>query len=362
MANPVSDPTLESPTAGAHRRFDPLLKEWVLVSPQRISRPWHGQTEDGAPPDRPTYDPNCYLCPGNRRAGGVQNPAYDAVFVFDNDFSALRPALPDVPALADHGSSVLIAAPERGICRVVCFTPRHDLTMADMEPAQIHRVVEAWVSQCQELAQLPHIHYVQVFENKGALMGCSNPHPHGQIWATESVPTIVAREQDAQSAYQRMHGSCLLCHYVSQESHSEERTVAENDHFMAVVPFWARWPFETLLITKHHCPSLSALNAAQRLALSEILARLTRTYDQLFGVSFPYSMGFHQCPSDGQTHTEWHLHAHFYPPLLRSASIRKFMVGYEMLAEPQRDLTPEQAAQFLQKVSAAAGDTKAFPR
>jgi len=222
--------------------------------------------------------------------------------------------------------------------------------------------VEAWVSQCQELVQVPHIHYVQVFENKGALMGCSNPHPHGQIWATESVPTIVAREQNAQDRHQARHGRCLLCDYVAQETRLQERTVTENDHFLAVVPFWARWPFETLLVTKSHCPSLPAMNAAQRVSLSEILAHLTRTYDRLFGVSFAYSMGFHQCPSDGRAHQEWHLHAHFYPPLLRSATIRKFMVGYEMLAEPQRDLTPEQAAQSLRLASAGAGHTTAFPR
>ena len=348
--NIAPNPLLEQP----HRRFNPLTQEWVLVSPHRARRPWLGQVEKVPPENLPAYDPACYLCPGNARAGGHQNPSYTSTFVFDNDFSALL--LPEQSASTSSdplpGPPALFRAESAsGICRVVCFSPRHDLTLPQMSQAEVACVLRTWSEQTQELGSLDFINYVQVFENKGAIMGCSNPHPHSQIWAVSHLPVEPAKELAAQQSYLKQQGSCLLCDTLAAERRSGERIVAENDHFTALVPFWAVWPFELLVIAHRHSGSLPELDDAELSALADLLRRVTARYDNLFEISFPYSMGFHQAPSDGEAHPEWHLHAHFYPPLLRSATVRKFMVGFEMLAMPQRDLTPETAAARLRQLS-----------
>jgi UDPglucose--hexose-1-phosphate uridylyltransferase len=326
-----------------HRRYNPLTREWVLVSPHRTDRPWQGQMEEPAAAKQPEYDPKCYLCPGNERAGGVRNPQYTSTFVFDNDFAALKP---DTPTDRSEQDGLLIAEAEPGICRVVCFSPRHDLTLANMEQADIRLVVDTWIDQYGDLGAKPFINYVQIFENRGAMMGASNPHPHCQIWSSYRLPNEVAKEQASLSA----SGTCLLCDYVRVESGARIRVVEENDGFLTVVPFWAVWPFETIILARRHVTALDQLTSAERDALADILRRTTARYDRLFKVSFPYSMGFHQRPTDGEMHNEWHLHAHFYPPLLRSATVRKFLVGYEMLGMPQRDITPESAAERLRSV------------
>jgi UDPglucose--hexose-1-phosphate uridylyltransferase len=326
-----------------HRRFNPLTREWVLVSPHRTKRPWQGQIEKTDPEVKPAYDPKCYLCPGNERAGGVRNPTYESTFAFDNDFAAL---LPDAPPFPAHDSPLLVAEAERGVCRVVCFSPRHDLALGDMAAADIRKVVDAWVSQYQELGAMPFIHYVQIFENRGAMMGASNPHPHCQIWATEHLPNEPQKEQNAFTAAP----TCLLCDYVQLELTLAERTLYENDSFLVVVPYWALWPFETLVISRRHLTAMDELSETERDDLAETLRRAAGAYDRVFDVMFPYSMGFHQRPTDGDSHPEWHFHAHFYPPLLRSATVKKFMVGFEMLGSPQRDLTAEQAAQRLREL------------
>jgi UDPglucose--hexose-1-phosphate uridylyltransferase len=331
-----------------HRRYNPLTREWVLVSPQRTTRPWQGQVEEAKPHTLPEYDPDCYLCPGNERAGDARNPAYTGTFVFDNDFAALRPETP--PDKYEEG--ILIAEGERGICRVVCFSPRHDLTLSAMGVDEVRQVVDVWVAQFQELGEMPTINSVQIFENRGAMMGASNPHPHCQIWAEQSVPNQAFREVSAQTDYRARHKSCLLCDYVATELVKEERIVCQNEEFIAVVPFWAVWPFETLVMGKRHTTGLDQLGDSERNALAGVLKQLTSGYDRLFATAFPYTMGFHQRPTDGEDHLECHLHAHYYPPLLRSATVRKFMVGYEMLAMPQRDITAEQAAKRLREVTA----------
>jgi UDPglucose--hexose-1-phosphate uridylyltransferase len=330
-----------------HRRFNPLTRDWVLVSPHRTQRPWQGQVEEVAPEKQPEYDPQCYLCPGNSRAGGVVNPKYTSTFVFDNDFAALKPDTP--PGHFDSGG-LLIAEAEPGICRVVCFSPKHNLTVANMSSADLRKVVDTWVEQYDDLGSRPGINSVQIFENRGAMMGASNPHPHCQIWSNLTVPNEVAREQASQQDWRTGHGNCMLCEYAGSELRTGDRVVEENDGFVTVVPFWAVWPFETLVISKRHLTGMDRLAGAERDGLAEILQRTTARYDRLFQVSFPYSMGFHQRPTDGEPHEEWHFHAHFYPPLLRSATVRKFVVGYEMLAMPQRDITAESAAQRLRDV------------
>jgi UDPglucose--hexose-1-phosphate uridylyltransferase len=327
-----------------HRRFNPLTRQWVLVSPHRTQRPWQGQTETRDTPSQPDYDPECYLCPGNSRAGGARNPQYDTTFVFDNDFAALKPSTP-IDRFERDG--LLIAESEPGICRVICFSPKHNLTIANMEQAGLRRVVDTWVEQFVDLGQRESIAYVQFFENRGAMMGASNPHPHCQIWSNHTVPNEVLTEQESQLAWRAAHHRCLLCDYTRLELASRERVLEENASFLTVVPFWAVWPFETMAIPKRHLTGLDALTDAEREDLADILKRTTARYDKLFHVSFPYSLGFHQRPTDGAPHDEWHFHAHFYPPLLRSATVRKFLVGYEMLATPQRDITPEAAAERL---------------
>jgi UDPglucose--hexose-1-phosphate uridylyltransferase len=332
--------------ATPHRRLNRLTGEWLLVSPHRTARPWQGQVEDQPTEQRPAYDPACYLCPGNERAGGVRTPEYTSTFVFDNDFAAL---LPDTPQQRLDRDGLLIAESERGICRVVCFSPRHDLTLGGMDPAAVRRVVDTWTDQYAELGGIPWVGHVQIFENRGAMMGASNPHPHGQIWANERLPNEPAREQRQQEAY-AAGGGCLLCDYLAAELKDGERVICQNEGFVALVPFWAVWPFEVLVQPREHHGALSDLDDAERDALADLLGQLTRRYDRLFQVSFPYSMGLHQRPTDGAAHREWHLHAHFYPPLLRSATVRKFMVGYELLGQPQRDITPESAADRLRNV------------
>jgi UDPglucose--hexose-1-phosphate uridylyltransferase len=330
-----------------HRRLNPLTGDWVLVSPGRTRRPWQGQVEP--PPQQvvPAYDSACYMCPGNARAAGERNPAYTETFVFENDFPALTS---DAPAGEQNTSGLMVARTERGACRVICFSPRHDLTFARMSPAEIRAVVDIWARQYTLLGEELWINHVLIFENRGAMMGASNPHPHGQIWANATVPNEPAKEEASFLAFQKRRAACLLCKYLEVEAKTGERIVCENEDFVVLVPFWAEWPFETLLLSKRHLRSIDELSDSARNSLGDILKRLNTRYDNLFECPFPYSMGFHQRPTDGQPHAEWHFHAHFYPPLLRTATVRKFSVGYEMLASPQRDFTPEEAAAHLREV------------
>ena len=328
-----------------HRRYNPLTDEWVLVSPHRTRRPWQGQVEKLPGETRPAYDPTCYLCPGNSRAGGVQNPPYDGTFVFTNDFASL---LPDVPSGQFDEAGLLRAEAEPGTCRVVCFSPRHDLSLAEMELPDIREVISTWMAQTDELGKT--YRWVQVFENKGAIMGCSNPHPHGQIWTGDSLPDLPAREHRQQQAYLAEHRRPLLLDILDLEARQGERIVLENTEWVALVPFWAVWPFETLLLPRRHTLRMPDLNHDQQQALADILKLLLVKYDNVFETSFPYSMGWHGAPFRSGDCEGWQLHAHFYPPLLRSATVKKFMVGYEMLSEPQRDLTPEQAAERLRSL------------
>ena len=331
-----------------HRRFNPLTGEWLLVSPHRTMRPWQGQLETTSPRNEVEYDPTCYMCPGNTRSTGNVNPKYERVFVFDNDFPAL---LPGGERGCINEGGLLVAETESGVCRVLCFSPKHSLTLAMMQPAEIRAVVDTLAEQFQELGERPDINYVQIFENRGAMMGASNPHPHCQIWSTHSIPKIPQTEQESQLAWRNAHGSCLLCDYYRLEKSAGTRRVVENDHFLALVPYWAIWPFETMILPHRHVGSMDEFNSAERDALSDVLKRLTVRYDNLFQTSFPYSMGFHQRPTDGQRHPEWHFHAHFLPPLLRSATVRKFMVGFELMDMPQRDITAETSAERLRAVS-----------
>ena len=329
-----------------HRRFNPLSGEWVLVSPHRTQRPWQGQVEKTATAREPHYDPTCYLCPGNERAGGVRNPHYNSTFVFDNDFAALKLETAQ-ERLNVENKGLLVAEGEPGVCRVICFSPRHDLTFASMELRDIEEVIRVWTAQFQELGGMPQINHVQIFENRGAMMGASNPHPHCQIWATASIPEAPAKELTSQKGYFGKHGRCLLCDYVQLEGQEKTRVVCANESFVALVPFWAVWPFELLICSRRHLGDLGDFSKEEVGQLSRTLKRVTSAYDRVFGTPFPYSMGFHQSPTDGERHPEWHFHAHFYPPLLRSATVRKFMVGFEMLGTPQRDITAESAAERL---------------
>lgn len=335
-------------TDHSHRRYNALTGDWILVSPHRSKRPWQGQVEKVPQDNRPTYDPQCYLCPGNERAGGFKNPDYKDTFVFVNDFSAL---LADAPAGEYTDGELFKARSERGICKVICFSPRHDLTVPEMEVSAIRGVVDIWVNEYKELGSKDFINYVQIFENKGAIMGCSNPHPHGQIWSQSEVPVEPAKETIKQEEYFQKHGKSLLSDYVKRELEVKERIVAENSTFVALVPFWATWPFEAMIVPKRHLQNVTQLTDEERDGFADIYKKLTVKYDNMFEVSFPYSAGIHQSPTDGEEHPEWHLHMHFYPPLLRSATVKKFMVGYEMLGNPQRDITPEQGAQKLRELS-----------
>jgi UDPglucose--hexose-1-phosphate uridylyltransferase len=332
----------------SHRRYNPLTGEWVQVSPHRSKRPWQGQVEKIAGGILPEYDPTCYLCPGNARANGEINPPYAATYAFTNDFAAL---VPDVPAGEVSEDELLLARSEKGLCRVICFSPRHDLTIAEMTSRSIRNVVDLWVTEYDKLSQQRDIHYIQIFENKGSVMGCSNPHPHGQIWAQESLPVEPEKKQRHQKIYFDKKGETLLTHYLSLEEKKDERIIFSNNHFVVLVPFWATWPFEAMIVPKRNMARITQMTEAERDAFADAYRRLACRYDNLFETSFPYSAGIHQAPSDGEAHPEWHWHMMFYPPLLRSATVKKFMVGYEMLANPQRDVTPEFSAQKLKSLS-----------
>jgi UDPglucose--hexose-1-phosphate uridylyltransferase len=331
-----------------HRRFNPLLREWVLISPQRTQRPWQGQTEEGQIYPAKPYDPLCYLCPGNTRANGAKNPHYTSTYIFDNDFPAL---LPQTLEEEHIDSGLLVAHPERGICRVACFSPRHDLAIPSMTTEVIREVIDMWVDQYNQLARIDWVRHVQIFENRGALMGASNPHPHCQTWANATIPDYPCKELLAMAEYQSQNHRCLLCDYLDLETKLQERLVLENQDFVVLVPYWAVWPFEVLVLSRRHCASMNEFSSEERNSLAEVLKRLTIRYDNIFRTPFPYSMGFHQGPTDHLDHSETHFHAHYFPPLLRSASIRKFMVGYELLASPQRDITAETAAERLRAMS-----------
>ena len=329
------------PTEHPHRRFNPLISEWVLVSPHRAKRPWQGQEESADVSVKPSYDESCYLCKGNTRVNGEVNPDYEGTFVFTNDFAALNEQTPDF----EQDDPLFRLQAEQGTSRVICFSPDHGRSLPELTQKEVEAVVDTWQAQCADLAK--DYTWVQVFENKGAVMGCSNPHPHGQIWAQNHLPTLVEKKQRSFDEYLAKHSNSLLLDYVQRESKDGSRTVVENDDWLVVVPFWAAWPFETLVLPKFAVSRMTELTQSEKSTLADILRKVTAKYDNLFQCSFPYSMGWHGAPYDGQTHSEWQLHAHFFPPLLRSATVKKFMVGYEMMAEAQRDLTPEQAAERL---------------
>lgn len=333
------------PSDHPHRRYNALTGDWITVSPHRTKRPWKGQVERPPREARPAYDTSCYLCPGNTRADGAVNPVYTSTFVFTNDFAAL---LPDTPHVVLDEEPLLRAETERGTCRVICFSPRHDLTLAEMPVSDIRSVVDVWCDQVEELGET--YRWVQVFENRGEVMGSSNPHPHGQVWAGDALPNEPAKEDYQQRIYFEKHGRPMLTTYADLELEKRVRVIVQNAYWVVVVPYWALWPFETLVLPRRHVLRLPELVDGERDALAEIMKTLLIKYDNLFETSFPYSMGWHGAPTDGAQHAHWQLHAHFYPPLLRSATVKKFMVGYEMLAEPQRDLTAEQAAERLRSL------------
>ena len=330
-----------------HRRYNILTGEWILVSPHRTKRPWQGKTEESKSIKKQTFDPSCYLCPGNTRASGETNPDYKEPYSFVNDFSAL---LPDSSS-TEFKQGLLQAESEKGICKVVCFSPDHSLTLPLMQTEDITKVIQIWKKEYEELGKKNFINYVQIFENKGEIMGCSNPHPHGQIWSQSSIPTEILKKSAAFKNYWKENKRSLLGDYLEQELNARERILEENEHFVALIPFWAVWPFEAMIIPKRHLQHIGQLNDTEEIAYAEILKKLTIKYDNLFETSFPYSSGIHQAPTDGGDYPEWHFHMSFYPPLLRSATVKKFMVGYEMFAGPQRDITAEQAAQRLNELS-----------
>lgn len=339
----MSFSTFEKP----HKRYNILTGEWVLVSPHRTKRPWQGKTEDVDEQQRPSYDPNCYLCPGNERMGGFKNPDYKETFVFTNDFAALI----EDQGTAEHSEGLLRIQEEKGTSKVICFSPNHALTMPEMPVEHLAKVVKVWIKEFQELEAVPYIKNVQIFENKGAIMGCSNPHPHGQIWAQSSVPNEIAKRTATQEAYFKENGRSLLGDYLKQEIEDGSRIVCENEYFVCLVPFWAVWPYEAMIIPRRHFQAVSDMTEEEQNAFADVLSQITIKYDNLFRCSFPYSAGMQQRPTDGEDHEGWHFHYSFYPPLLRSATVKKFMVGYEMFANPQRDITAEQAAATLKGLS-----------
>ncbi|KAF2200217.1 galactose-1-phosphate uridylyltransferase [Delitschia confertaspora ATCC 74209] len=361
----------------SHRRTNPLGGSHVLVSPHRNQRPWQGMQEEPSKTDLPEYDPSCYLCPGNKRAQGQLNPKFERTFVFVNDYSAVKEDQPEYhPEEVEDDSGLFHVEAVTGKCYVICFAPSHNLTLADMSPAQIVPIIETWtniyklhlspespLTEAANALTIPGLgqdditkpkaqyRYMQIFENKGTTMGCSNPHPHGQIWTTTSLPEEPATEMQNLQKYRQEKGTHMLVEYAVKEIEKQERVVFENRSFVAVVPFWAVWPFEIMIVSKEHKRALVDFDGTEREELAEAMAEITRRYDNLFETQFPYSMGLHQAPLEGpEEEIECcHFHIHFYPPLLRSASVRKFQVGYEMLAESQRDITPEQAAERLRQ-------------
>ena len=330
-----------------HRRFNILTGEWILVSPHRTKRPWQGKTEKASLETKPKYDPKCYLCPTNSRMGGGVNPDYKKPFSFINDFSAL---LKDVKE-EKYENGLLYAESESGICKVVCFSPDHSLTLPLMSKEEITDVISLWQQEYKELGAIEGINHVQIFENKGDVMGCSNPHPHGQIWAQRSIPQEVQKKADRLSAYWKEHKKSILEEYIAQELELNERIILENEHFVSLIPYWAVWPYETMIVPKRKIAHIAKLSDNEKMAFAEILRKTTIRLDNIFQTSFPYSAGIHQAPTDGKEHPEWHFHMSFYPPLLRSATVKKFMVGYEMFANPQRDITGEQAANTMKALS-----------
>ncbi|MGB5417998.1 UDP-glucose--hexose-1-phosphate uridylyltransferase [Algibacter sp.] len=330
----------------SHKRYNILTGEWVLVSPHRAKRPWQGQNETVSNEVRPSHDSSCYLCAGNTRINGEINPKYEDVFVFTNDFAALQTS----SKIFNVNEGLLTAQSEQGICKVICFSPDHSKSLADMNAKDIEKIVFAWQKEYNELAKNDLINYVQIFENKGAVMGCSNPHPHGQIWSQTSLPNEVYKKDKHQLDYYKKHKRSLLGDYLKQELHKNERIIFENEAFVVLVPFWAVWPFETMIVPKAHQSNILDLKEKETLLFAEAISVITKAYDTLFNTSFPYSSGIHQAPTDGKDNTHWHWHMSFYPPLLRSASVKKFMVGYEMFGSPQRDITAEIATRKLKEL------------
>ena len=327
----------------SHKRFNILTGEWVLVSPHRAKRPWQGQNEEISNEKHPTHDPNCYLCAGNTRVNGEENPKYEDVFVFINDFAALQTTSPKFAV----NEGLLKAESEQGICKVICFSPDHSKSLADMSVENINKVVKTWQNQYTELGSNNMVNYVQIFENKGAVMGCSNPHPHGQIWSQSTLPNEVDKKDQRLKAYFSKNKSNLLGDYLKQELQANERIIYQNDAFVVLTPFWAVWPFETMIVPKKQCENITMISQQDSLNFADAISKTTKAYDKLFNCSFPYSSGIHQSPTNGEINDHWRWHMSFYPPLLRSATVKKFMVGYEMFGSPQRDITPEQAAKRL---------------
>ncbi len=327
----------------SHKRYNILTGEWVLVSPHRAKRPWQGQNEAVNNEKRPTYDESCYLCAGNTRINGEVNPKYEDVFIFTNDFAALQKDSPDFSV----NDGLLIAESEKGICKVICFSPDHSKSLADMSAEEIQKVVFAWQKEYKELGDNELINYVQIFENKGAVMGCSNPHPHGQIWSQSTLPNEVDKKNTQQLNYFKDKNNSLLGDYLKQELEKNERIIYQNNAFVVLIPFWAVWPFEAMIAPKAHKTNILELNDDEALLYADAIAVLTKAYDKIFNTSFPYSSGIHQAPTNGEDNSHWHWHMSFYPPLLRSATVKKFMVGYEMFGTPQRDISAEKAAQMI---------------
>lgn len=331
----------------SHTRLNILTGEYILVSPHRAKRPWNGKLEDEISNIRPVYDEKCYLCPNNERSGGKINPDYKGTYVFINDFSALENNIPKVEI---NINNLLVAKSEKGICKVICFSEKHNLTIPEMDLNQIKNVVDVWQNEFNEISKNPDIKHIQIFENKGEIMGCSNPHPHGQIWSQSSIPVEIIKEIDNQEEYFLQNNRSLLGDYLELELREEKRIIYQNDNFVALVPFWAIWPYETMIISKKHMQNISKLDNKEKLDLADCIKVLTTKYDNLFKISFPYSAGLHQAPLDKE-YKGWHFHIHFYPPLLRSATVKKFMVGYELLCNPQRDITAEYSAEVLRNLT-----------
>lgn len=330
----------------SHKRYNILTGEWVLVSPHRAKRPWQGKEETIIEKEKIIYDSNCYLCAGNTRINGGKNPDYKDVFVFTNDFGALQKSSPEKRIK----KGLLKAELEQGICKVVCFSSDHSKTMANMELLEIEKLIQVWQEEFICLSKNKWINYIQIFENKGEIMGCSNPHPHGQIWAQASIPNEVVKKDTQQLQYFKENKSLLLNDYVDQELKENKRILFENENFVLLIPFWAVWPFETMIVPKKQKPTISSLTNLERIDFADMLSKITKGYDKLFQCSFPYSSGIHQAPINIENNEHWHWHMSFYPPLLRSATVKKFMVGYEMFGMPQRDITTEEAFERLKNV------------